>query len=239
MIWLCVAAAVLLLCALAPAGLALRRRVQFRGRRDAAMALYRAQATELDRDLGEGRISASEHATALLEVQRRLLAASDTQDSPASAADRGPLILGLTLVPMAAVGLYLVAGRPELPSQPLASRITAAEKRLAEEASMADQLRAVLANVDPHSDKARQGEVMLGNLEADQGDFAGAADAWGKALAVKFEPLLAAQVADATMRAEGRLSDASAALFRQALASAPPGAPWRGEVEQRLAQATH
>ena len=239
MIWLCVAGAILLLCSLAPAGLALRRRVQFRGRQDATMALYRAQATELDRDLGEGRISATEHATALLEVQRRLLAAAEARDTPASTADRGPLFLGLALVPMAAIALYLVAGRPELPAQPLASRITAAEKRLADEARMADQLRAALATVDPHSDKARQGEVMLGNLEADQGDFGAAAAAWGKALAVKFEPLLAAQVADATSRAEGRVSEASAALFRQALASAPPGAPWRGEVEQRLAQATH
>jgi cytochrome c-type biogenesis protein CcmH len=78
---------------------------------------------------------------------------------------------------------------------------------------------------------------MLGNLEADQGDFAAAADAWRRALAVKFDPLLAAQVADAASRAEGRVSPESAELFRQALANAPPDAPWRGEVEQRLAQA--
>lgn len=235
MIWL--AAAVLLLLALAPAGLALRRRVRIRGRQDAAMALYRAQVTELDRDLGEQRISPSDHATALLEVQRRLLAASEATDAPASVADRGPLLLGLTLVPLAALGLYLVGGRPDLPSQPLAARATAAERRLAEEAAMADQLRAALAGIDPRSDKARQGEVMLGNLEADRGNFEGAAEAWRKALAVRFEPLLAAQVADATSQAEGRVSAASAALFRRALAAAPPDAPWRGEVEQRLAAA--
>ena len=235
MIWL--AGIVLMALALAPAGLALRRQVRIRGRKDAAMALYRAQVTELDRDLGEKRISVSDHATALLEVQRRLLAASETADAPASAADRGPLILGLTLVPLAAIGLYLLGGRPELPSQPLASRITADEKRLADEATMAQQLRTALAVIDPASDKARQGQMMLGNLEADRGDFAAASEAWRKALAVRFDPLLAAQIADATSQAEGRISPASAALFRQALAAAPPDAPWRSQVEQRLADA--
>ena len=38
-------------------------------------ALYRAQLTELDRDRAEGRLSDSEHRDAVLEVQRRLLAA--------------------------------------------------------------------------------------------------------------------------------------------------------------------
>ncbi len=233
MIWL--AAAILLLCALTPAGIALRRRVQVRGRRDATLALYRAQAIELDRDLGEGRISATDHATALLEVQRRLLAAAEAPDAPVKAADRAPLMLGLTLIPLAAIGLYLIGGRPDLPAQPLAARMQAADKRMAEEAAMVDQLRAALDQIDPHSDRARQGEMMLGNLEASRGNFAEAAEVWRKALAVKFDPLLAAEIADATTRAEGRVSPASAALFREALANAPADAPWRGEVEQRLA----
>jgi cytochrome c-type biogenesis protein CcmH len=228
---------VLLLLVLAPAAWAMRRQVRVRGRREATLALYRAQATELDRDLSEGRISPADHQTAVLEVQRRLLAAADSAEAPARNADRGPLVLGLALIPLAAVGLYLIHGRPDLPAEPIAKRVAAADRRLAEEAGMAAQLRAALAKVDPHSDKARQGELMLGNLEADQGDFAAAADAWRRALAVKFDPLLAAQVADAASRAEGRVSPESAELFRQALANAPPDAPWRGEVEQRLAQA--
>ena len=235
MIWL--VAAVLLVCALTPAGIVLRRRVQVRGRRDASLALYRAQVVELDRDLGDGRISATDHATALLEVQRRLLAAAETPDIPVTASDRAPLILGLTLIPLAAIGLYLIGGRPDLPAQPLAARMQAADKRMAEEAVMADQLRAVLAQTDPHSERAREGELMLGNLEASRGNFAEAAAVWRKALTVKFDPLLEAEVADASTRAEGQVSPASAALFRDALANAPADAPWRSEVEQRLAEA--
>lgn len=235
MIWL--AAAVLLLVALAPAGFALRRQVRIRGRRDATVELYRAQVGELGRDLGEGRISAGDQATALLEVQRRLLAAEDATEAPPTTADRAPLLLGLVLIPLAALGLYLVGGRPDLPAQPLAARMAEARERTVGEAAMVDQLRAALARVDPGSDQARQGDLLLGNLEAEQGHFGDAAAAWRKALAIKFDPLLAAQAADAATRAEGHVSDASVALFRQALANAAPDAPWRAAVEQRLAQA--
>lgn len=236
MIW--VAAVGLLLCALLPAGLALRRRVQVRGRRDATLALYRAQTVELDRDLGERRISQVDHATALLEVQRRLLATAETVDAPAKPAGPAPLLVGLALVPIAAFGLYLVSGRPDLPAQPLAARMSEREKRQTQEALMETQLRTALAALNPLSERAREGEVLLGNLEASRSNFAAAADEWRKALAIKFDPLLAAQVADATSRAEGRVSPASAALFRQALAGAPADAPWRNDVEQRLSEAT-
>ena len=236
MIWL--AAALLALCAIAPAGFALRRRLAVRGRVEPTVALHRAQLVELDRDLAERRISTADHATATLEVQRRLLAASAMTDADTGPARRWPLLAGLAAVPVAAFGLYLIGGHPNLPAQPLAARMSQADRELADTGAMIDQLRAAIATVDPHSEKARQGDLLLGNLEANRGNFAGAADAWQKALDVKFDPLLAARVADATSRAEGRLTPASAALFRRALAAAPPDAPWRGQVEQLLAQAS-
>ena len=235
MIWL--AAAVLALCTLAPAGWALRRRVQVRGRNEAAVALYRAQIVELDREAAEGRIAASDHATAMLELQRRLLAASEAADAASPAPERAPLLLGLVLVPLLAFGLYLIGGRPDLPAQPLKARMAAAEARMAQADGAIAQLRAALTTVDPHSKEALEGELMLGNVEASEGRFADAAEAWRKALALRFDPTLAAMVADATSRAEGRISPASAALFRQALAAAPPDAPWRSQVEQQLANA--
>ena len=235
MIW--VAAAILALCAVAPAGWALRRRVLVRGRNEASVALYRAQIVELDRDLAERRIASSEHATAMLELQRRLLAASEMADRPDHAPDRAPLMMGLVLVPMLALALYLVGGRPGLPAQPLAARMAAADQRLANADQAAAQLRVALSTLNPSSKEAVEGELLLGNVEASQGHFTEAAAAGRKALDQHFDPTLAAMVADATSRAEGRVSAASAALFRQALAAAPPGVPWRSEVEQRLADA--
>ncbi len=241
MIWL--AAVLLALCALAPAAFALRRHLAVRGRVEPTVALHRAQLAELDRDRVEGRISPSEHATALLEVQRRLLTASAMTDGAMTDADgaaprRWPLLAGLAAVPVAAFGLYLIGGHPNMPAQPLASRMNEADRELADTDAMIGQLEGALAKVDPHSEKARQGDLLLGNLEASRGNFAGAAGAWQKALDVRFEPLLAARVADATSRAEGHLSEASVALFRKALAAAPADAPWRGQVEQMLAQAS-
>ncbi len=233
MIWL--AAAVLALCALAPAAWAMRRRVHVRGRTEASVALYRAQMVELDRDLAERRIAPAEHATATLELQRRLLAAAGTADRAPTVPDRAPLLLGLVLVPLLALGLYLVGGRPDLPAQPLRARMEAADRRMAQANVVATQLRAALAVLPPASKEAMEAELLLGNVESGQGHFAEAAQAWGKALSQRFDPTLAVMVADANSRAEGRISPASAALFRQALAAAPADAPWRSEVEQQLA----
>ena len=233
MIWL--AAAVLALCALAPAAWALRRRVQVRGRTESSVALYKAQIVELDRDLAERRIAPSEHATAMLELQRRLLAASEAVDRSQDASERAPLLLGLVVVPVLALGLYLIGGRPDLPAQPLSTRFAAADARMAQASVVAAQLRTVLPSLPPGSKEAVEAELLLGNVESNQGHFAAAAEAWSKALQQRFDPTLAVMVADATSRAEGRISPASAALFRQALAAAPADAPWRDEVRQQLA----
>ena len=98
MIWL----AVLLLAgfALAPLAFVLRGRAEARGRRYADLALHRAQLAELDRDLAEGRIAPAEHATATLEVQRRLLAAADSADPAVTRASRAPVLAALVLVPL-------------------------------------------------------------------------------------------------------------------------------------------
>ena len=69
MIWLSIV--VVALVAMAPLGVSVWRGGGLRSRREAALALHRAQLTELDRDLAEGRLLATEHEAARLEVQRR------------------------------------------------------------------------------------------------------------------------------------------------------------------------
>ena len=231
MIWL----AILLLAAaaLAPLFVVLRRQVEARGGRDPALALHRAQLSELDRDLAEGRILSAEHATARLEVQRRLLAAAEGAEPVANPGVRWPLFATLGLVPILALGLYLVRGVPSLPS---AGPASAAQRQAAEEAALIGQLRERLASMDPTTDQARQGYVLLGNVEESRGNDAAAAAAWRTALKDKFDATLAARTAEATVRAAGGVSDSSAALFRRALAAAPPDAPWRAVAEQRLAE---
>jgi cytochrome c-type biogenesis protein CcmH len=236
MIWL---ALLLLACVtLAPLAVALRRRATTRGRRDSDIALHRAQLAELDRDLAEGRIGAAEHKEARLEVQRRLLAADAASEAaPATAAGRSATIAVLALIPLGALALYLLGGSPGLPGAPLAVRAARSEAQARQEAALIDELRHRLATLDPHAPEAHEGFILLGNIESGRGNYAAAAEAWRTALASGFDPLIAAEAAEAATRAEGQVSPASADLFRRALAAAPQDAPWRPTVEQRLAQA--
>ncbi len=216
--------------ALVPLALSLRRQSAVAGRQAPALALHRAQLQELDRDLAEGRIQSAEHATATLEVQRRLLAAAAAPDVAPARASRLPLLLALLVIPLGAAGLYLIGGHPELPAEPLASRMPTD--------SLIQQLRDRIAQLDQGSDQARQGYVLLGNIEDQLGHLPEAASAWRRAVAIRFDPNLAAQAAEAqTMVDNNKVSPASAALFRRALAEAPANAPWRTLAEGRLKQA--
>ena len=234
MIWLAIA--VLAGVSLAPLALSLRRAAVARSRRDAAITLHRAQLAELDRDLADGRIAASEQASAALEVQRRLLAAAGGTEPDTSANATSTVWFALALVPIGALALYLVGGSPEMPAQPLADRIAAARVREAREAALIAELRRRLTEIDPHSEQSRQGYVLLGNAEASRGRLQDAADAWRTALTVRFDATLAAETAEAITEVNGKVTAEAAALFHRALAEAPPDAPWRPMAEKRLSE---
>src|SRR3984885_11140063 len=186
MIWLAIA--LLAAISLAPLAFSLRRATVAHGRQAAAIALHRAQLAELDRDPADGRVAATGHANAVLEVQRRLLAAAENAEPRTQTSTRSPVLFALLLVPLGAFALYLVGGEPELPAAPLADRIVAAQQRAAHDAALIAQLRQRLESLDPHSEQARQGYVLLGNAEASRGELGAAADAWRTALASRFDP---------------------------------------------------
>ncbi len=222
--------ALLALAVLAPLLLVLRTRTQTRGAREPAMDLHRTQLRELDRDLAEGRLLPSEHQSAVLEVQRRLLAVAATQEVGAKDGARWPVLATAAAVPLVAVGLYLASGsQPFMPSV----RGSSEDASLAQQNQMVEELRIRLAMMDPATDVARQGYLLLGSVEETRGNPAAAAVAYRAALGSKFDPLVAARAAEAATRAEGGVSESSAALFRRALAAAPD-APWRAIVEARL-----
>jgi cytochrome c-type biogenesis protein CcmH len=222
--------------ALAPIAFALLGQTAARTRRDSAVAIHRQQLVELDRDLAEGRIGASEHGTALLEVQRRLLAAAGTAEPESTRASRIPLLVALVAVPLLAAGLYAVDGHPSMPAAPLDARIAEADKEAKQSEQLVESLRQKLASMDPHAELTRQGYVLLGNAEDNLGHLAQAAEAWRKAVAIRFDPDLAALTAEAQTRIEGKVSADSADLFRRALAAAPADASWRTAATQRLSE---
>lgn len=228
MIW--VAVGLLIVLALLPVAWTSRRGVRARGRKEAALALHRAQLLELERDLAERRIGSEDYRTARLEVQRRLLAAADSEDPAARPASSAMLWGCLALVPFATFALYLVAGRPDL-SQPVQTRPSS---EAAADLQLIEQLRRVLAQMDPHSPQALQGNVLLARAEEGRGDDPAAAAAWKAALVAHFDPEIAIHAADALTRVGGQITPEAATLYRRALAAAPD-APWRSMLEQRLA----
>jgi cytochrome c-type biogenesis protein CcmH len=96
--------------------------------RDGAMAVYRDQLQELERDKAAALITAQEAEYARTEIARRLLstesgaAISATQPSSRHIWAQGFVVV---LVPLLGLGLYLALGSPGLPSQPLAARLAA------------------------------------------------------------------------------------------------------------------
>jgi cytochrome c-type biogenesis protein CcmH len=231
MIWLALAA--LAIVAMAPLAFSLLRHSSLKKRKGAALALYQAQLAELEQEREQGQLTAAEYEAAQLEVKRRLLAAAEAAEPPVAAKGRGLVLAAFAVVPAVAMALYLVGGTPWLPAMPLAEQ----QAKAREEEALLQALRARLATMDPHSPRAREGFVLLGNAESARGHYAAAADAYQHALMAGFDPTLAAMAAEALARAEGRVTPQAASLFRQALAQAPADAPWRKLAEERLHEA--
>ena len=100
-------------------------------RNDSAdLEVYKAQLRELERDVDRGVIAAHEAEAARVEISRRLLAEQERAASLAHAEKgkphKGLLYAVITVIPLFAVGGYVVLGSPQLPGQPMASRMSQA-----------------------------------------------------------------------------------------------------------------
>jgi cytochrome c-type biogenesis protein CcmH len=211
-IWLLAGAVAL--AALLPLAIALLRPPRARGRSESDLALYRAQLAELDRERAAGRLDEAQHAAATLEVQRRILATPREPEPEAGLRGAGLLGAALFLIPASALGLYLLRGIPDMPSAPhdLRRQQMEAEERLLQ------SLRERIAQADPTSEVARQGLLLLGNAERNRGRDEAAAEAWVRALTIRFEPQLAGDLAELLIERGSHAEAAS--LLERALAGA-------------------
>jgi cytochrome c-type biogenesis protein CcmH len=235
MIWLAMAA--LALVTVAPVAWLGWAGSRLRNRRDAALALHRAQLTELDRDLADGRIMAEEHAAARLEVQRRLLADAALEEAGAGSAARWPVLMAAGLIPLAALALYLTNGHPGFPPPAAPAADTQLQADADKEDAVIAQLRNRLSLMDPDNERTLEGYTILGQAELKRGHAQAAADAWGHVLAKHFDPTLGVETAEILAELAGHTTPEAAALFRRSLAAAPPDAPWRPIAEKRLLEA--
>ena len=204
----------LAIAALLPVGAALFAKPQQRGRNAADLAFYRAQLAELEREQTAGRLDAVGAQMATLEVQRRLLAAP--LDAPRDGR-LGRLVLAVTLaaVPLLAGGLYWWNGIPEMPSASLATRLAESDQ----EATMIAQVRAQLAKLPVNDPRTLEGWLLIGNAERSRNQLGAAAEAYRHALALRFEPDVAGQLAQVLL--EDGQTEAAATLLAAALPQAP------------------
>ena len=88
--------------------------------------VYKNQLIEIERDLDNGTINLNEAQAAKNEISRRILNASADFDSATNESQYNskPLVIfcAIVLVPIFAIGIYLLSGSPRLPDMPIATR---------------------------------------------------------------------------------------------------------------------
>jgi len=151
-----------------PLFLALRGPATARGRKEAALAIHRAQLAELHRDLAESRIAASEFAGAKLEIERRLLAADALSDQPLDGRAKFLLLATALAIPAMAFLLYLPGNTHQVPSEPHAQWAAQQAKAASQIDNFITELRAHLATVNPNSVDASEGQALLAEALAEK-----------------------------------------------------------------------
>jgi len=163
------------------------------GRRTAAaggsdIAVYRDQLAEIDRDRATGLIAEADAEAAKVEVSRRLIAAADAAETEKSTGAssvwrrRATAIAGLLLLPAGAAVLYLLLGSPQLPDEPLSSRLAA----LRGDRSIEGMIAQVEKHLAEHPDDAR-GYAVLAPVYLRLGRFDDAVTARRKIIAISGE----------------------------------------------------
>lgn len=274
LLWLSFAclSAVVLVALLSPL---LRRGVTTLEPMAADHAVYRDQLAEIDADLARGLIGMAEAQAARNELSRRLLeqaSASATESAPSPA--RSPasgfvgypvVVIGLALVPAAALMLYQVTGAPGLPSRPYHARAAApVERNSVEEliARVEARLREqpddgpgweVIAPVYLRQERFREASDAFANVIRLLGPNVKRLAGYAEATVIAnngivsedaksaYEQILKLDAGHVEARfwiamakeQDGAL-EAAAADYRAMLAEAPPTAPWRAAVAERL-----
>lgn len=204
MTWFYVTAAVFVLVALLWVLPALLRRTPGAVAPGAAasnLAVLRDQLAELDRDLGNGLVTAEQHREARGELERRVIedARAGADAVPRTAARRTALALGL-LIPLGAGLLYLFLGNPAAmqweATQGAGHKISPQE--------MDEMVARLAARLQEKPDDGN-GWALLGRSYMVMQRFDDAAKAYGRAAeTIKDDASLLADYADALAMAQGR-----------------------------------
>jgi len=182
--------------------------------------IYRQGVDELRQEVALGELSADEAGPAREELHRRLL--EETGEPPvrstASPRRRRAAVVVAVALPVIALALYLVVGKPDALTEE-----SAIEQEVGEGADYITRLQAHLKR----QPRDTRGWVLLARAHADRNDFVSAATAFEQAVTVPGskvakDPGVLVEYADVLgMTQGGRLDGKPTALIEQALAIDP------------------
>ncbi|WJF91961.1 c-type cytochrome biogenesis protein CcmI [Paraburkholderia bonniea] len=249
-LWLIFGAMLLLalLCVLPsllrPGGYATQETEQDLARPEMAVALYRADQAEAEREFANGQLLAQQYAEVQQELERRLLDDAQAAEMAhgATAAARMPgtranvtsvsmsvlhraglAALLLALLPSAALLLYLKLGNPAAALAQSGTDTSEAERHADSPASLDAMIARLAARLARQPDDA-QGWSMLARSYTVLGRAGDAVLAYQRALALTpNDSLLLADYADALASANGGVFDAAAAQQIHAALALDPG----------------
>ena len=220
-----------LMTALAAVGLAIplvRRRGAAQPARSDTLDVLKAQIGEIDTQAAAGALPPAEAEALRGDVKRRVLA--EVRDAGAPARPLGErALLGLALglvavVVLAATGLYLKIGRPDVsaakPPAPAATAVAGADHPQGDVSSMISMLEARMKEAPGNA----EGWRMLGWSYLQTNRNAEAAAAYGKAAALdphNAEYLSAQGEATVLAATDGKVSPEAEAIFRKAVSVDP------------------
>lgn len=187
---------------LPPLWLGLRRNETKASRKEANLAVFRDQLSELEREKTEGTLADADFDQARRELQRRLLEEVAPEAEEAGKATYGPsrkmAIVLLLLLPVLALAAYGILGNPKAldPAQTAAAPKMTAEQISGMVARLAERMQ---ANPDD-----MQGWLMLARSYKTMGRYEEAAAAYAKAeKVIDDDPELLASYAETIAMASG------------------------------------
>ena len=220
MLWLALAIMTGLAVLIALWPLAFRRGPAADSAREAEF--YRAQLSEIGRDVDRGLLLESEAAAARAEAGRRLIAAGDEVSAVAPRSNlfrrRFAALAIVVVTPLIALGIYGLVGQPQLPDEPLAARRADVNSPVA--------LQAAIAKIEAHliaSPNDKRAWEVLAPVYMRLGRFADAGGAYRRLLALDGDkPATHANLGEALVAmSDGVVTADAREQFDQALKEAP------------------
>jgi cytochrome c-type biogenesis protein CcmH len=191
-------------------------------RDEPAVTMFRRQLSEVDADMGQGRLAPDEAAAARTEITRRMLAEADKErrqeDLVAATSSelswRVGAAVGIAgLIPAATLAIYFAVGTPAAigPSVIASAAGVTAPHDMSDLAAAADQLKTRLERDGDHPD----GWALLGRTLATLGRFTEAQNAFAHAITLRpDEPRLHAELGEIlVLAAQGTITPAAEAEF--------------------------